>query len=432
MLVYNSATSRFLDVNTAAMQQYGYTLEEFLQMEIHDIRSDNGEPQAANILKMPALNRFYDSGVVVHKKKTGDIFQAQIFSYDISFNGRIARAMIVIDVKNKQAPEEQAEELNNILSYQQQRIYELISLAHEVKWSTDAENFLLLEIAPSCCNLCGFTAEELMNGERSLISLVHPDDRRIVTEAHNTLIETGAATFECRLLHKDGSTRFVINEAHLQFHENGIPSSIECITIDITQLRNSGYKHYEVLDDNNIALERINEGFFSVDHEWKFTFVNRQLENMLQRSREELLEKSLWDIFPQHISPKLYREYHRATIERASVHFEEFSPLFGKWFTINAYPTHAGLTVYMRDITEERKQSVKIQAQTDKLREIAWIQSHKVRGPVASILGLVELFNKDNIGDPANKEILDNIKMAAGSLDEIIKEIVDKTNIMEI
>ena len=50
-----------------------------------------------------------------------------------------------------------------------------------------------------------------------------------------------------------------------------------------------------------------------------------------------------------------------------------------------------------------------------------------MRGPVASILGLVQLFNYDNPADPVNKEILEGIKYATNGLDDIIKEVVDKT-----
>src|SRR6185437_7439605 len=85
-----------------------------------------------------------------------------------------------------------------------------------------------------------------------------------------------------------------------------------------------------------------------------------------------------------------------------------------------------GISCFSRDISEQKKHLLKIEAQNEKLKEIAWIQSHKVRGPVASILGLANLFN-DNPTDPINKQILDGIKTAVHNLDKIIREVVDKT-----
>lgn len=81
----------------------------------------------------------------------------------------------------------------------------------------------------------------------------------------------------------------------------------------------------------------------------------------------------------------------------------------------------------VQDVTEQRLYIHKIQTQNERLRDIAWIQSHKVRAPVASILGLVQLFNSDQPDDPVNKEVLDGVTEAANTLDGVIKEINSKT-----
>ncbi|MCB0700085.1 MAG: hypothetical protein H6551_02705 [Chitinophagales bacterium] len=81
----------------------------------------------------------------------------------------------------------------------------------------------------------------------------------------------------------------------------------------------------------------------------------------------------------------------------------------------------------IQDVTEQREYLHKIQQQNQQLKDIAWIQSHKVRAPVASILGLIQLFNTEEPGDPMNKEILDGVTEAAHNLDAVIREINAKT-----
>lgn len=81
----------------------------------------------------------------------------------------------------------------------------------------------------------------------------------------------------------------------------------------------------------------------------------------------------------------------------------------------------------IQDVTEQRLYIQKIQTQNQRLKDIAWIQSHKVRAPVASILGLVQLFNKEHPADPINLEILQGVTEAANTLDGVIKEINAKT-----
>ncbi|MBS1772526.1 MAG: hypothetical protein JST82_06690 [Bacteroidetes bacterium] len=86
----------------------------------------------------------------------------------------------------------------------------------------------------------------------------------------------------------------------------------------------------------------------------------------------------------------------------------------------------------LQDVTEQRLYIQKIQLQNQKLKDIAWIQSHKVRSPVATIMGLVQLFNKEELSDPVNEQVLEGIQEAAVNLDEVIREINAKTETMKL
>lgn len=91
-----------------------------------------------------------------------------------------------------------------------------------------------------------------------------------------------------------------------------------------------------------------------------------------------------------------------------------------------------GVSCFSRDITERRSHVLRIESQNEKLKEIAWIQSHKVRGPVASILGLVELFSHNIPEQDDNKEMLEGLKTVTKDLDDTIKSIVEKANTIEL
>lgn len=70
----------------------------------------------------------------------------------------------------------------------------------------------------------------------------------------------------------------------------------------------------------------------------------------------------------------------------------------------------------------------KLKAQNNKLFEIAFLQSHQVRAPVAHILGLISLFKADKPADPINKEIIKMLHTTAVELDQVIYEISERTN----
>lgn len=180
-----------------------------------------------------------------------------------------------------------------------------------------------------------------------------------------------------------------------------------------------------------VILDSINDGFFTLDRNFNFTYVNKAFERICHISRNECLGKSYWDIFPKAATYKFYPEYKRVLKENVSVHFEEYATSLDKWVSVNAYPTDTGgLTVYFTDVTEERRQALLIEQQNKQLREIAWMLSHRFRKPVATILGLAQLFKPGT--DRDNNKIIKGINQAATELDEIIKDADAKTQADEI
>lgn len=135
--------------------------------------------------------------------------------------------------------------------------------------------------------------------------------------------------------------------------------------------------------------------------------------------------------------------------QKAKEHFDRV--LKGEYFTEieeygdkNLYRTHwenryspmydtesqniIGLTVFVADITERVKNEVKVTMQNERLRAIAWQQSHEVRRPVASILGLVNLIQLEKSHERAWQLYFDHLYKATEELDTIIHRIVRDAN----
>jgi len=90
----------------------------------------------------------------------------------------------------------------------------------------------------------------------------------------------------------------------------------------------------------------------------------------------------------------------------------------------------------LADITSVSIENVyvynELKSQNEMLFEIAFLQSHQVRVPVANIQGLFNLFNFDDPSDALNTEIFQNLKITADRLDDVIRKIVQKTHEIEI
>jgi PAS domain S-box-containing protein len=105
---------------------------------------------------------------------------------------------------------------------------------------------------------------------------------------------------------------------------------------------------------NNI-LESITDLYYQLDREWRFIDINRVTMARFGKSREELLGKVIWEIFPQAVESDLYPQFHRAMEQMVPVHFELLSKIVpGTWFEAHAYPSASGLSVYLRDISERK------------------------------------------------------------------------------
>ena len=105
-------------------------------------------------------------------------------------------------------------------------------------------------------------------------------------------------------------------------------------------------------------LESINDAFFTLDQEERFTYVNRSAERIWGRPREELLGKKLLDEFPQALGSDSYLEIERAMKEGVTTEFETVSPVLGRWVSGRAYPSSEGVSVYFWDVTERKRTEV--------------------------------------------------------------------------
>lgn len=102
MWVYDSETLFFLDVNDAAVKKYGYTVEEFKNMKITDIRPEEDIPELMKVLEISKnKDRNTFVGEFRHRKKNGEIFFVEVTSNIIIYNGRKAEIILANDITDK-------------------------------------------------------------------------------------------------------------------------------------------------------------------------------------------------------------------------------------------------------------------------------------------------------------------------------------------
>ena len=112
------------------------------------------------------------------------------------------------------------------------------------------------------------------------------------------------------------------------------------------------------------TLESIQDGFYSIDSQWRFDYVNSKAEALMGKSRAELLGKNLWDLFPHALQSESAAALQRVMTERVAMHYETRSALIGVWIDVHVFPkADGGLSVLYRDIAERRRAQEIIQQQ---------------------------------------------------------------------
>ncbi len=109
MWVVENRTLRFLAVNQAAVEQYGYTREEFLSMTAEQLRYPE---DIAKLMKdFQDRSRSYMQRVARHRKKNGEEIDVEIVAFNLEFDGKPARLGVISDVTKRLKSEVQAREL---------------------------------------------------------------------------------------------------------------------------------------------------------------------------------------------------------------------------------------------------------------------------------------------------------------------------------
>ncbi|WP_127846746.1 PAS domain S-box protein [Psychroflexus aestuariivivens] len=160
-----------------------------------------------------------------------------------------------------------------------------------------------------------------------------------------------------------------------------IISDVECVggvcnrvfgsVQNINERKTAQLKQLRILEEKNEILESISDGFFAVDKKWKVTYWNAQAEINLRVEKDKIIKKNIWEFFDQDSADVFKKQYLIAFETKKSVHFESYFEPLNSWFEVNAYPSKDILSVYFKDITEQKKNIDKIKSSNEKFRRVS-------------------------------------------------------------
>ncbi|WP_309641129.1 PAS domain S-box protein [Flavobacterium sp.] len=121
MWIFDANGLQFLEVNTAAIEHYGFTRAEFLGMTLDDVRPTDKNIELSDLTNNNYRNSF--DIYSIHKKKNGSLIKVQVSVSSIFFENKLARLALLIDKTEQEKAKDdliaKSEELSQLASHLQ-------------------------------------------------------------------------------------------------------------------------------------------------------------------------------------------------------------------------------------------------------------------------------------------------------------------------
>lgn len=240
---------------------------------------------------------------------------------------------------------------------------------------------------------------------------------------------------------KTGEQIWLEVDCHPLQDENGKHLGFMAIETDITQRKRILKEQAEMLQRLTLATDSAEIGIFEIDLITNEVIWDDRMYELYGFPKGTSL--SLYKIFGTALHPD-DAEMMNQTIQDLISMKKEINGAVYRIFlpngTLRYIESHAiikksesgrilSLIGTNRDITEAVLVQEKLKTQNKVLRDIAFIQSHEVRKPLANILGILEILNQS--GTLKELEILEHLTDSARELDQQIRQIVNKANEMD-
>ncbi len=230
--------------------------------------------------------------------------------------------------------------------------------------------------------LSGYSRKEI-EGKKSWTDFVMKDDLEMMKEYHNLRrIDSRSAPdfYEFRFTDKAGDVK------NIQLDIGMIPGTKKSVAsllniterkLAVREIKNLFEIEREALKDAEESkeemfniLERVSDSFVALDKNWHYTYVNKNGAEHFGKTPEEMIGNHIWTMFPEGIDQPFYKAYHQAMEEQKYIHLEEYYEPYGRWFRNDIYPSEDGITIFFKDITDEKEAEKVLKENENKLRYV--------------------------------------------------------------
>jgi PAS domain S-box-containing protein len=214
----------------------------------------------------------------------------------------------------------------------------------------------LLYVSHAYQAIWGGTLESLYAAPKSALEAIHAEDRGRVEECVRRLIGgEPLEDLECRVVRPDGSICWIACRCFPIRDARGEFCRFWGSAQDITERKRMEEELRRTRVRTEFVLDSMTDTHMLIDRSWHLLYVNESAVRSIGGTRDQILGRTLWEVFPYIVGTDLDGQYRRAMTGDIPGVVEFHCPKRENWREIRFYATPEGLAVYVTDITARKR-----------------------------------------------------------------------------
>lgn len=434
LFIFDAQTLRFNYVNKGAIEQTGYSEEELLNMAAFDINLEYEEVTFREMIA-PLLNGAIRSQTfeTFHEHKDGEWIPVEVFLqyFPDSIDSDTKFIAVVRDITERKRLISGLESLS--VAEPGENVF--LDIAHAVSESQQNRWVGIGRISPDdkiietiafwrdgqlveqfSYPIAGTPCAEVYRSFHSVCVQEHLMERYSIP-IHTELGKEGAMSYWGEpLLGQLGEVMGVLWAIDDKpCDDSASKKALMKVAAKRAALELQRMDNEKLLAERNEQLydilERISDGFFSLDKDWNFSYLNSTSAQIFGASWFDLKGQCIWDALPD-VASFFFKPLHKAMRTQRSTSIEGFYSAGNVWLVMYVYPSDKGISVYLHDISEQKKfeqEQRELEAQSYRVQKMEVIGqltagiAHDFNNTLACIMGYTDLALSDCVDENQGK-----------------------------
>jgi PAS domain S-box-containing protein len=185
-----------------------------------------------------------------------------------------------------------------------------------------------------------------------------------------------------------------------------------------------------------VLLDQSSDSIFSFYPDGRYSYVNAAFATVFGKTPDDIIEKTVWDVFPKNEADKRYNGVQAIFKEGLERVFEVTVPTpHGVRFMIttakpifNEQGQVARVICSSKDITERKRAEEATQAASNAKSEFLANMSHEIRTPMNGVVGMIDILRETQL-QPDQQRMVETIHQSSMALLQILNDILDFSKI---